>query len=393
MPAVASLFAAAALVGLVLAFLEWRALVAQLAEPRPSSDRPPPISILKPLCGVDDGLWENLASFAALDHPCFEILLGIASSADAAAPIASSAARRWPAIFRVVVQRREAGLNPKVSQLCALAAEARHDLLVVSDSNVRVDPGYLREIAALLSDPEVGLVTHPIAGVGERSLGALMDNLQLAGGVSNAMAAAKRIAHQDLVVGKSMALRRGDLRALGGFESVADVLAEDYVLGRRVPRELGKRVEVARRPVLQLSSGRGVLDFWRRYRRWGVMQKSLVGPWVYFLQLLLNPVLLSLASALIDPSFACALGVAACWAAKAALDGAAGRALRAEPFRLVDLALVPFKDLVLGAAWASGLFADRIEWRGHRLRVGPGSVLSPVEPDAPAPAVASLPAP
>ena len=177
------------------------------------------ISVLKPLRGIDDDLEANLASFADQDWPVFEVLLGLHDDADPAASMAHAAAARWPGRFRVVIQGPELGMNPKVSQLAALVAAARHELLVISDSNVRVEPGYLAEIAARLEDPEVGLVTHLIAGVGERSEGALLENLHLAGGVATGIAAAKAIAGRDVVMGKSMALRREDLDAMGGLRA------------------------------------------------------------------------------------------------------------------------------------------------------------------------------
>ncbi len=202
-------------------------------------------------------------------------------AADPAWPVALAAARRWPGRFRVVVQRGEPGWNPKVNQLVTLAREARHEILVVSDSNVRVGRGYLAEIAAHHEVPEVGLVTHPIVGVGERCLGSLFENLHLAGSIGPGVVGAKRLAGRDLVIGKSMALRRRDLAALGGFESAKDVLAEDYLIGVRVSRELRKRVALASNPVENVSQGRRLGDFAGSYLRWAVMQRQIAGTWAY----------------------------------------------------------------------------------------------------------------
>jgi ceramide glucosyltransferase len=335
--------------------------------------RTPPVSILKPLCGIDDGLEANLASFAALAYPEYEVVLGVRDAADPAWPVALAAARRWPGRFRVALQRGDPGLNPKVNQLVTLARDARHDVLVVSDSNVRVPPGYLAEIAALLEDEDVGLVTHPIAGVGEASLGSLMDHLHLAGAIAPGVVAAKRLAGRDFVVGKSMALRRADLEAMGGFEAAKDVLAEDWVLGVRVGEVLGKRVAVARRPVQNVSERRSVRDFAGRYRRWGVLQRQAVGPAAYAAQALLNPVLLAALAAAAAPAPWTAAALSAVCAAKVGLDAAAARALRPGGFRLLQLACVPVKDLVFGAAWAHGLVRRDVTWRGQRILVARGT--------------------
>jgi ceramide glucosyltransferase len=379
MTGVALLFLSLAGAGLAMLGVEGRALRRKLSGPAPSPRGAPGISVLKPLRGIDDDLEANLATFAAQDWPGCEVLLGLHDLSDPAEPLARAAVERWPGRFRVVVQEGERGMNPKVSQLAGLAAAARHGILVISDSNVRVGPGYLAEIAAWLEDPEVGMVTHLIAGVGERSEGALLENLHLAGGVATGIAAAKAIAGRDVVMGKSMALRRADLEALGGFAAVKDLLAEDYVLGQMVSRVLGKRVELASRPVENVVQERTVGQFTQRARRWAVLQRTLVGPWLYAAQVVRNPVLLATLALAAAPASWTAAAWLAVAGARALLDGAAGSALRGGGFRPVQLLRVPVKDLLLGAAWAEGFFRRTVDWRGTRLRVLPGSRLAPPE--------------
>jgi ceramide glucosyltransferase len=202
-----------------------------------------------------------------------------------------------------------------------------------------------------------------------------MDALHLAGSIAPGVVAAKRLAGQDLVVGKSMALRRSDLVRMGGFEAVKDVLAEDYVMGRMVWEVLGKRVAVAHQPIENVSAHRSVREFAARYRRWAVLQRQLVGPFAYASQVFLNPVLLAAAATLLDHTPGSMASLAGVCAAKAALDGLAARALRPGGFRFWQLALVPLKDLVLGSAWAYAFIRREVEWRGNRLRVGAGSRL------------------
>jgi len=363
--------------GLAMLGIEGRALRRQLSGAAPVPREAAGISVLKPLRGVDDDLEANLASFASQDWPAFEVLLGLHDESDPATPVARAAATRWPGSFRVVMQGPELGMNPKVSQLATLVSEARHEILVISDSNVRVEPGYLAEIAARLEDPEVGLVTHLIAGVGERSGGALLESLHLAGGVATGIAAAKRIAGRDVVMGKSMALRRQDLAAMGGFEPVKDLLAEDYVIGQMVPKLLEKRVELASRPVQNVTQDRTVVQFFHRARRWAVLQHALVGPWLYAAQIIQNPVLLATLALAADPAPWTVAAWVAVAGARALLDGAAGSALRPGGFNPAQLMLVPVKDLLLGMAWIEGFFRRSVDWRGTRLRVLPGTRLAP----------------
>ncbi len=375
MVVVSALLFAGASLGLLLYAIQLVSSRRHLRQPFAAPRRTPPISILKPLCGIDDDLERNLDHFAQLDYPDYEVLLGVRSTKDAAHPLALKAARRWPGRLRVVIQRGEAGLNPKVNQLVTLAAAARHDILVVSDSNVRVDADYLSGIAAELEDPTVGLVTHPVVGVGEARLGSLLDNLHM-GSVGAGMVGAKRVAHKDIVVGKSMALRRADLERLGGFQSVADVLAEDYVMGKMISATLGKRVVMGRRPVENVSRDRSVGDFYRRYRRWAVIHRQAIGSRLYAAQILLNPSVVALLAFALHPCAASLTGLGAVGVLKVGYDLTALRMFRREPVGPGAVGASLLKDAVLAAAWLHGLTRREIEWRSNRLRVLPGTRLA-----------------
>jgi ceramide glucosyltransferase len=375
----ASALAAAAAVGIVLTWCQLAALWRHLRAPRPTPTRHPPISILKPLCGLDDQLAANLRSFAALTYPSYEVVLGVCSQADPAYAIACDTVRRWPRRFRIAVQDGAPGLNPKVNQLMTLARRARHDILVISDSNARVERDYLEEIAAALEDPSVGLVTHPLVGDGEARrgarLGAIADNLHLTGVITPSIVAAKLLCGKDYVVGKSMAMRRADVDALGGFASVKDVLAEDFVLGRAVVERLRKRVVLAHSPVTCVSERRRLGGFVRRYARWNVMQRQCAGLPAYVALLLENPAVLALLVAAIARTpititLACAAG-----ASRMATDVLAGRLLRGRGFSPRALLFGSVKDLLCAGAWAYGLVSRTIEWRSHRLTVLCGSRL------------------
>lgn len=366
----------ASIAGLFLVAAQHLAVARHLRQRAPEPRSTPGISILKPLCGVDDDLAANLETFARLDYSGYEVLLGIENRSDPAFAVAREAERRWPDRFRVVIRRGTPGANPKVNQLLTLSAAARHDVWVISDSNVRVDRDYLREIAAHLGDASVGLVTHAIAGVGERRIGSLFDNLHLAGGISSGTIAAKSLFGQDIVMGKSMAFRREDLAHLGGFAAVQDVLAEDYVLGTWLGRRLGKRVVIARRPVFNVTRDRNLSHFWGRYQRWAVIQRTMTGRPVHVLQAFLNPLPLALGGLLLAPTGPRLGLVAGCVVFKIAVDAATVRMLRGSGMRLRDLVLVPAKDLLIFGAWAQAFFSSRVNWRGKRMTVLAGTRLA-----------------
>jgi ceramide glucosyltransferase len=384
----------AAAFGVALVAVQVVLLRRHLRRPTAVTSARPPISILKPLCGLDDQLAENLAAFAALPYPAYEVVLGVASADDPAYAVAADIVWRWPARFRLVIQPASPGLNPKVNQLLGLAAAAHADLLVISDSNTRVPADYLDEIAAHLADPDVGLVTHPIAGCGDElpgaSLGALLDNLHLTGTITAGFVAARDLCGKSYVVGKSMALWRRDLDALGGFAAVKDVLAEDFVLGRLIPAVLGKRVVLARAVVRCVSARRTVAAFAHRYARWSVMQRQCAGLPAYLGLLLLNPVLLAVLALVLAPSRLTVGALGLIVGARALADGVAGLLLRGRacvgPFVGRAWWLVPLKELLVAGTWFYGLCNHSIEWRSNRLIVGPGSTLSLAPPRFTAPA-------
>ncbi len=367
----------AAALGVAMVAVMLLLTVLHLRHAAPVATAWPGISVLKPLCGADDGLAENLASFVELPYPGeYEVLLGVRSTADTAYPLACQAVQCWPGRVRLVLQEGETGFNPKVNQLVCLAHAARFNLLVVSDSNIRVPKGYLLDIAGHLGRPGVGCVTHPVAGSGHRSLGALLDNLHLGGSIAPGMVCAQRVLKKDLVVGKSMALWRHDLELLGGFASVANVLAEDHVLGNRLVRELGAGVAVSSLPVWNIAVEKSVGSFFQRYLRWSVTHRTAMTFPAYLAESLLNPIPLAVIGFALRPGPGAAATLAACAVLKPALDAVAFSRLRDELFSWRAFGAGWVKDALLFLTWVHGLFARTVLWRGNRLRVLPGGELA-----------------
>lgn len=341
------------------------------------------ISILKPLCGVDDGLPVNLRMFAELPYAPYEILLGVESREDPAFELATMAANRWPHV-RAVLREGEPGCNPKVNQLCTLARYARYPILLISDSGIRPARGYLDEMSAMFEDPRVGLATNVYAGTRHQSLGALMDNLHMATNSAQHLAA-KKLLGADFVLGGSEALRREVLEQLGGFEAYKDVLAEDYLIGRDVAR-LGYRIETGRLPVYSVSPRRTVDSFHDRFARWGTMQATAMGSPLPAVALgVFNPIALAgLAWALAPAGVASAVAAkafAGITAGKVALDMSTAKAMGVQPLGLREALAVPVKDAVVFSAWAKGLVSREVDWRGKRFRVSAGTQLSRLPAD------------
>ena len=157
-----------------------------------ASATPPPVTVFKPLKGLDEELEENLRSFFRLDYPVYQLIFGVADEHDPAIEVVRSLMAEFPEHdARLVVGCPAFGLNPKVANLASMDRYRKHDVILISDSNVRVRPSYLRETACYLTEPGVGLVTNLFAGVGDAYSGATMENLQLNGYIAGGMALAQ----------------------------------------------------------------------------------------------------------------------------------------------------------------------------------------------------------
>jgi ceramide glucosyltransferase len=356
---------------------------AVLGRRRPVPGARPPISILRPVRGLDDGLRENLEALARLDYPEFEILVGAEDPADPALHVAAQVRRDFPGVaIRIAAGGPAIGLNPKVNNLAQLLPLARHAHVLISDSNVRPGPDYLAAVADELG-PDVGLVHNVLVGAGERSLGAALENLHLGGFVVTSVCAAVTYADVPVVIGKSMLMHQGDLARAGGLAAVKDLLAEDFQLARRI-KAAGRRVRLCAYGLRTINERWDLRRFAARHLRWAQMRRrQALG--FYLLEPLAQPTVPLLALLLLGlarPELA-PFGVAADRLAlaglvlKLAADVALWQRLRGEVMSLRNLALIPIKDCLVFVLWWIGLWRRRVEWRGHRMRIGAHSRLEP----------------
>lgn len=370
-------------VALVFLWLGQRAVSQVLDRRPPALSTFPPVSILKPLKGEDDGLYANLASFAQLDYPRFEILFGIASADDPAIAVAERVRRDHPQVaISIVVCPPSRALNPKVSTLEQLSMRARFDMQLISDSNVRVSPSYLRDLACETADPRVALVTSPVVGVGERTGSALFENLHLASYVARATMAALVYGNRACVIGKSMLFRASHLALVGGWRPFHDVLAEDYLIGNAFERA-GFRVALSPHPVATVNRSWTLERFVNRHLRWGQMRRR-ISIFAWAVELLQNPIPLFVALAVLAPILdeahapAWGAGAALAIAVKVAADLALMRRMgRSVPAGLAPLGIIA-KDLLIGALWMVAAFRRTIDWRGNVMLMGAGTRLLPL---------------
>jgi ceramide glucosyltransferase len=345
---------------------------AVLRRRRPAAASQPPITVLKPLKGLDDEQVANLVSFAEQDYPRYQLVLGACDPDDPALEVARQVKARYPRLeIEVVAGAAPHGLNPKVTNLASMTRRAAHELWLISDSNVRAEPGYLADVAAEIEQPGVGMVTNIFAGVGARRLGARLENLHLNSWIPAGMGLTQVFTREACVVGKSMLFRRADLERVGGLASMRDVLAEDYVLGLRFAAA-GMRVVTSPHVLRTVNASWSVRRFLSRHLRWGQIRRR-ISPAAFFGEPLINPSVWGLACLAAGAPVA---GGAAL-AVKLLSDASLSRRVLGRAPRPLELAAIPLKDLAILGVWCVAAFRREVVWRGHKLRIGPGTVLEP----------------
>jgi ceramide glucosyltransferase len=358
----------AACFGVFTTLTSFACLVWVLRRRRCVLDHTPPLTIYKPLKGLDEGLDENLRSFFQLDYPTYQLVFCVAESDDPAIAVVQKILLDYPGHdAQLLVGCPAFGLNPKVESLAAIDRLRKHDLILISDSNVRVRPEYLRETAGYLADPSVGLVSNLFAGEGEESFAAALENLELNGFIAGGVAWAS-VLGLTCVVGKSMMMPVKVLEAIGGFASVRNLLAEDQAIGLKV-RKAGYSVRLSHHVVGNVNQQRGLRWFLNRHSRWFKIRRRLAMP-PFLLEPFANLGALGLVWALSDDSGIAWGGLLGLVGLGAARDAVQTRMLRGTWPAPRHLLLSPMKDLFLLPIWLDAVVSRRVMWRGHRLYIG-----------------------
>ncbi|HDY71890.1 MAG TPA: glycosyltransferase, partial [Nitrospirae bacterium] len=336
----------------------------------------PPVSVLKPLKGIDDNLFDNLESFCVQDYPEFEVIFSLQDRNDPAYKVARKIKDKYPdRDISIVVRRCNDGLNPKVNNLIPAYRVSKYRYILISDSNVTVDKDYLREIVKPMEDAGVGLVSSMIKGVGGRTAGSIFENLHLNTFVVGSVCFLDKFLKMPCVVGKSMLMRKDDLEAIGGFKSVKDVLAEDYVIGKKM-KEAGRKVVLSNYMINTVNKYWGMKNFLGRHTRWGKLRWK-IGGIQYLSELLGNAVFMSFVPVVLyEPSRTTLSFALATSALKIMGDLYLGRMLKAD-IKSVFYLLSPVKDIAVGFMWFVPLLSSRVAWRGNRYVIGKASRLSP----------------
>ena len=355
-PAVA---AAAYYVLAIVAALRWGR---PPAGPDRAGRRPAPLSILKPVHGRDPRFYEAIFTHAAQDYPEFEILFGVSDPRDPALEDIGRLKREFPERRIEAVVAETDAPNAKAGVLAELAKRARYPLLLVNDSDIVAPPGYLRAVTAPLADPKVGLVTCLYRGVAE-SWASRSEALGISTEFAPSVLVARLLGQAEFALGSTMVFRAETLRQVGGFETVADYLADDYQLGRRIS-ELGYRIEFAPVVVETDLGGESWAQTWRHQLRWSRTIR-VSRPAGYFGYAVTHATLWALVALAAGQWWAAALALGLRMVAGVVVGAGVLKDRRVAE----DFWLMPLRDLFGFAVWLAGLFGHTVEWRDRELRL------------------------
>jgi len=333
------------------------------------SDFTPPVSILKPIYGLDREAYQNYASFCTQDYPDYEILFCVSDDQDPAIPVIEQLARDFSQRrIHLLIGSDPLGVSDKVNKLCRMAREARHDILAVSDSDVRVTPEYLRAIAAPFRDPAVGAVTCLYRGLTDGSLAANLEAIGNSTDFTAGVLVAWLFAPVNFTLGATMATTKERLAEIGGFESLVDHFSDDYELGNRIAAR-GHRVELSTFPVSIVYPHQKLADAFRHQLRWNVSIR-FSRPAGHFGLIFTQALPLALLAAIFAPSAAWAisllLGYLLLRGISAWVVGVYG--MRDAGVRK-HLELLPLRDAFAFIVWVASFFPQRIHWRGREFYV------------------------
>jgi ceramide glucosyltransferase len=348
------------------------ALIAVLAHRRSGAGPCPAnsgVSILKPVYGRDPGFYSAIRSHALQQYPEFEILFGVHSLDDSASADVQRLIAEFPSLpIRLIVCSRRTP-NPKVGTLADLASEARYPVLIVNDSDITVPPGYLNNVTAQLRDPSIGLVTC-LYRAEAHDWPSRFEALAVATEFAPGTLVAPWFGVSEFGLGSTLAFRKADLERIGGFRSIADYLADDYQLGRRL-HSLGLRNLISQVVVSTRISAGSWAAAWRHQLRWARTIRLSRGGGYAGLPVTFAT-LWALLAALLG-FWPLALGLLAI---RLAMALACGWGVLGSADVWKYFYLIPVRDLVGVAVWAAGLFGNRVEWRGRRLRIdGEGRIV------------------
>jgi ceramide glucosyltransferase len=325
-----------------------------------------PISVLKPLAGLDEGLEENLRGFFTQEYGEFELLFAMRTAEDPAHALVERLRAEYPRVpSQVILTSEPPWPNAKSWSLYLMQQQARHSLLVMSDSDIRVGPGLLAAVAREFADPKLAVATCLYRAVPGRSfwskLEAIGMNTEFLGGVL----VARMLEGVRFALGPTIVARREAIAAVGGWPYLQEFLAEDFVLGRDAA-DKGLGVGFSSYIVEHRIGAQGFRKNAGHRLRW-CRSTRRSRPAGYVGQLFTNPLPIALALVAVYPGAWPALAATAVF--RAAAGYATAEYVLRDPLCRREWVLIPVQDLLSFAFWVAGFFGNTIDWRGEAYRL------------------------
>jgi len=336
----------------------------------------PPVSILKPIRGLDPDAYENFASFCRQDYPDYELLFCVADRDDPALPLIDNLQRQFPERpIRVLFGSGRDASNDKVAKLARLVSEAAHEHVVISDSDVRVRPDYLRKVVAPLADPQIGAVTCFYLSIEERSFA---DRLQSVGMMSDFYAGivvAWQLDGVKFALGPTIATTRARLAAFGGYQSIENRPADDLLVGRLIA-EQGCEVELSRYPVETVADYQSINELIHKRLRWIVVMRHM-RPWGHFGLVFTLGLPWALAAVAVHPSpVTAAVYLGGYFAMRCAITATIAVWGLKQPSYWRRMGLIPVWDAVAFLIWVASFLRRSIRWRGSDYYIRGGTLVA-----------------
>ena len=322
----------------------------------------PPVSLLKPVRGVDFASYENFRSFCTLDYPEYEILFCVNEMDDPAVPVIQRLAKEFPKRrIEIFSGAPQVGTNRKVNNLALLARQARYDYLVQSDGDVRAGPEYLREVVAPFADPGVGVVSCFYRGVTEKNFWAELEAIGAASDFLPGAVVANLPGKVTFALGASVATTKSWLAKIGGYEALADFLADDYEIGNRV-HTAGGKVLLSRETVWTMYPAKTSRGFWEHQERWARTVR-MVRPASFFGLIFTHGLPLAILAAAVAPTTWIAAAYLVAYAVLRLLMAWVAGVWGIKDETLArKLWLVPLRDAIHFCLWLAGFTSNRVKW-------------------------------
>jgi len=367
---------------LIVLYSSWRFFRrgAKRNTPHPNRSFTPPVSNVKPIRGMDPDVYENFASFCRQDYPDYELLFCVSDRDDPVLPVIEKLARDFPERqIRVLFGSGREASNDKVAKLARLVREARHEFVVISDSDVRVRPDYLRSVVAPLADPRVGAVTCFYTSTDEKTFA---ENLQSMGMFSDfypGILVAWQLDGVKFALGPTIATTRTRLAGFGGYESLENRPADDLLVGRLIADQ-GYEVALLPYTIQTVADYHSMSDLIQKRLRWLVVMRHM-RPRGHLGLLLTQALPWSLAAIAVVPSAAVAAGYLGVYLAlRLAMTWLIGVWGLKQSGLWKKMPLIAVWDAVAFCIWLASFTRQSVRWRGSEYRIRDGMLV----PQAPA---------